>query len=107
MVNIKFNPKYLQLEVIGHAGSGKKGEDIVCSAISTLFYTLGETLMQSAEMLVESPVVVDKEGNGVIVCTPKAEYEGNIACIYRTVLIGLQMVAEHYPEYATFTVVEE
>ena len=33
MINIKFNPKTFTLDITGHAEHGKKGEDIVCSAI--------------------------------------------------------------------------
>ena len=104
MIHITFKPKTMELEINGHAGHGKKGKDIVCSAISTLFYTLGENLWQSAEMLHEEPLIKEEEGDGYIVCHPKKEYEGNIALIYRTVLIGMEMVAEQYPKNVKFQV---
>ena len=104
MINITFNPNTLELEVNGHAEQNEKGKDIVCSAISILFYTLGQTLIDSAEMLDGAPIVKDEEGNGYIRCTPKAGYEGNIACIYRTILIGMQMVAEEYKKFVLFSV---
>ena len=50
MLNITFKPKTLELEITGHAKYGNEGGDIVCAAISSLFYTLYETLNQSAEM---------------------------------------------------------
>lgn len=103
MITITFNPKTLELEINGHAEQNEKGKDIVCSAISTLFYTLGQTLLDSAEMLEEVPRIKDEEGAGYICCSPKVEYEGNIACIYRTILIGLQMVAEEYKNFVKFT----
>jgi uncharacterized protein YsxB (DUF464 family) len=104
MINITFKPKTMELAVYGHAGHGKKGKDIVCSAISTLFYTLGEALYESAEMLEEAPIFKDEEGDGYLACTPKEEYEGNIARTYWTILVGMQMVAEQYPKNVTFTV---
>lgn len=99
MINIKFNPKTLELKIDGHANQDEKGKDIVCSAISALFYTLGQTLYDSAFMLEEKPTIKHKDGAGYICCSPKVEYEGNIACMYRTILIGLQMVAKEYSDF--------
>ena len=104
MIHITFKPNTLELEIKGHAEHGKKGKDIVCSAISTLFYTLGESLMQSCSMLYEEPIIKDADGEGYIVCHPKEEYEGNIARTYWTILIGMQMVAENYPKNVKFKV---
>lgn len=106
MINITFRPKTMELEVQGHAGHGKKGKDIVCSAISTLFYTLGDSLMQYMDAMEELPIVKDDEGEGYISCKPKEEYEANISLIYWTVLNGIQMVAENYPKNVKFTVEE-
>ena len=96
MINIKFNPNTFTLDVTGHAEHGKKGEDIVCSAISTLFYTLGQALYESKHMMAEDIVFSDKNGNGHISCKPKAEYEANVALIYWTILNGFQLVADNY-----------
>ena len=104
MINITFRPKTMELEIKGHAGHGKKGKDIVCSAISTLFYTLGEALYESAEMLEEAPIFKDEEGEGYLACTPKEEYEGNIARTYWTILVGMEMVAQQYPKNVKFIV---
>ena len=104
MINITFKPETLELEIKGHAEHGKKGEDIVCAAISTLFYTLGEALNQSTEMLEKPPIFKDKNGKGILSCIPKKEYAGNIAITYRTILIGLELVANNYPKNVTFKV---
>ena len=104
MINITFKPKTLELEIKGHAERGEKGEDIVCAAISTLFYTLGEALNQSSNMLSKPPIFKDKDGEGILSCKPKKEYGGNIACIYRTVLIGMKLVANNYPKNVTLKV---
>lgn len=104
MINITFKPKTLELEVKGHAGQNEKGKDIVCSAISALFYTLAQTLLDSEEMLEEAPTIKEENGDGYICCSPKTEYEGNVAIIYRTILIGMQMVAEEYKNFVKFSV---
>jgi uncharacterized protein YsxB (DUF464 family) len=104
MINIEFNPKALQLDIKGHAGQEEKGKDIVCSAISILFYTLAQNLHESVEMLKEVPTIKNNDGEGYICCKPKEEYEGNIALMYKTILTGMQLVATEYPEFVTFKV---
>ena len=96
MINIKFNPNTFTLDITGHAGHGEKGEDIVCSAISTLFYTLGEVLYESREMLAEDIIFSDGDGNGHLSCKPKAKYEANVSLIYWTILTGFDLVAKNY-----------
>ena len=104
MINITFNPKTLELSLTGHAEHGNKGEDIVCAAVSTLFYTLGQALIESKEMLEDFPTLNDEDGNGFISCKPKPEYEGNISRTYWTILIGFQLLAEEYKENVTFEI---
>ena len=105
MINIKFNPTAFELDITGHAEHGKKGEDIVCSAISTLFYTLGEALYESRYMLEEDMVFSDEDGNGHLSCKPKAEYEANISLIYWTILTGFDLVAKNYKKNVKLKVV--
>lgn len=104
MLNITFKPNTLELEIKGHAKYGNEGEDIVCAAISSLFYTLYETLNQSADMQEKSPEFKDEHGDGYLRSYPKKEYEGNITCIYRTILIGLELIANNYTENVAFKV---
>lgn len=104
MINITFKPKTLELEIKGHAEHGEKGKDIVCAAISTLFYTLGEALNQSVDMLECEPIFKDEDGEGTLSCKPKEEYSGNIALTYRAILIGFELVANNYPKNVTFKV---
>lgn len=105
MINIKFNPKTFTLDVTGHAEHGKKGEDIVCAAISTLFYTLGESLYATRYMMAEDVIFDDEDGNGHITCKPKEEYEGNVSLIFWTILNGFQLVARNYKKNVNLKVV--
>ena len=104
MINITFHPDTFELKVEGHADHGKKGEDIVCAAISTLFYTLAEALCQSEEMMTAPLSFDESDGEGYIRCFPKEEYMGNISRTYWTILVGLQLVAHSYPTNVTFEV---
>jgi uncharacterized protein YsxB (DUF464 family) len=105
MINITFNPKTFELDITGHAEHGKKGEDIVCSAISTLFYTLGEALYESKKMMAEDIVFSDEDGNGHLSCKPKAKYEANVSLIYWTILTGFDLVAKNYKKNVNLQVV--
>lgn len=105
MIKIVFNPNTYALDVTGHAEYGKKGEDIVCAAISTLFYTLGESLYKSRQMIEDDFIFENEDGNGHIECKPKAEYEANVSLIYWTILNGFELVAENYKENVTLHIV--
>lgn len=104
MINIEFNPKTFELNINGHAEHGKKGEDIVCSAISILFYTLAKSISNCREMLQEEMVFEFDDGNGKLSCKPKAEYEANISLIYWTILNGFQLVADNYKKNVSLVV---
>lgn len=105
MIRITFTPETLELSIKGHAKHGKKGEDIVCAAVSTLFYTLGEALSESREMLTKEAVFKDENGKGLISCVPKPEYEGNIARTYWTILTGLQLLEKNYKKNVRLRIV--
>ena len=105
MIKIAFNPKKYEIKIIGHANHGKKGEDIVCAAVSTLFYTLGKALMDSSMMLQEPPICKDESGNAIISCKPKPEYEGNIIRSYWTILEGFDFLAKSYEKAVKLKIV--
>ena len=107
MVNITFNPNEFKLEIKGHAGQDEKGHDIVCSALSILFFTLAQSLNLSERMLEESPSIHMEYGNGQVKCQPKAEYVGNISLVYWTIMNGIELLVNEYPQYITFKVEDE
>lgn len=104
MIHITFEPDKLKLDIRGHAGQDEHGRDIVCSAVSILYYTLAESLNQSKEMLKRPATIKMNNGNGYVRCYPKKEYKGNIALIYWTVLNGISLLVEEYPQYIEFKV---
>lgn len=104
MIEIKFNPKELELSVTGHAGAAEKGKDIVCSAVSMLFYTLAQAVADSEDMLTEAPVIEIEDGNGSVSCKPKGVFLATMQRTYWTVLTGFELAAHEYKEYINFTV---
>lgn len=105
MINITFKPETLELEIKGHARQNEKGKDIVCSAISTLFYTLAKSVADSKSMLTKKPIIKYKDGNGYLKCKPKKEFEGNIAMSFWTILTGFELVANEYKDFVTLDIV--
>ena len=104
MINITFNPKTYTLDVKGHSNFDEKGKDIVCAAISTLFYTLSESINNASEMIDGDIICSNEDGNGHLEFKPKEEYEANVSLICWTILNGFEMMAEHYKEYVTLSV---
>lgn len=107
MIDITFNPKTYTIDITGHAETDEKGKDIVCAAISTLFYTLAQALYPYNDKTESGIDFSDEDGNGHISCTPKKEYEQNIILIYYTILSGFELVAENYKENVKFSVLEQ
>ena len=104
MINITFNPTQLKLDIRGHAGQDIEGKDIVCSATSMLYYTLAQSLNKSEEMLKRPCTIKINNGNGYVRCYPKKEYKANISLMYWTILNGIELLAEEYPQYIKFIV---
>lgn len=105
MIDIKLYPDAFKLDIVGHAEHGEKGEDIVCAAVSTLFYTLAEALYEVRSMMEEDIIFSDEDGNGHIECKPKSEYEANVSLIYWTIMKGFDLVARNYEKNVKIEVV--
>lgn len=84
------------LEVKGHADFGEEGKDIVCAAISILFYTAADILEDNKKML-ETFNYEMESGEGILFVTPKEKYQGNVQMILLTVLTGFNVMATNYP----------
>lgn len=108
MIDVCFlkKDKTISAQFTGHANAGAMGSDLVCCAVSTLFYTLAHALDGNKHML-EAFSVEDESGKGEITCTFKSEYEANIECIWDTILIGLYALQTNYPDKIKFFVKNE
>lgn len=106
MIHITFIPEKLELRVEGHSDFDKIGKDIVCAGISTLFYTLGEALNDSKDMLRGGHTFEDENGRGLIRCEPYKKYQLNIETMYKTVLTGMHLMAVNYPRNVEIEIIE-
>ena len=88
------------LIIDGHAGSGAKGEDIVCAAVSALAFTLLNCLKdEEAQGTVKLKREIVRDGYFCVEAHALGDSEERIEIITDTVLTGLYAVAEEYPEY--------
>ena len=94
MININYTKKDngFTMDINGHAGSNEPGKDLVCCAVSTLFFTLANRIGGISD----EHSVSYKAGEGHIEARGK-----NILEPLETILAGLTTLSEQYPEYIT------
>lgn len=96
MTTVTFDPKAYDISFKGHADYAEKGKDIVCSAVSILCYTLAEALEKGNFLMkIEKSI---EEGECRVKAYPKPQYEANVQLVFFTILSGLTMLAEDYPD---------
>ena len=105
MIQVTYYRQYNRVIVEGHAGSGPKGHDLVCSAVSALALTLaGNVSYMESQDAVYGTVTELKEGNAEIQCTPYRRYKDSVAQIYRAICVGFELLATKYPENISYEV---
>ena len=95
----EYYDKYL-LIVEGHSAFGDKGKDIVCSAVSILVYTLLNMLKDEEadkRLILRREVVHD--GYFCVEIEPFDFSKQRTQGIVDTVIMGLALLNEEYPEY--------
>lgn len=97
MITIKPNDgTYLHgFRISGHAGFADVGKDIVCAGVSALAQTTAETLRRYTH-IIEST----KKGEMIVnIPTEKSWYS---AVIMHTFCVGIELLAENYPEHINY-----
>ena len=90
MIEILYDRKNMKLEISGHAEYAEKGKDIVCAAVTALAGTLERCMEEAGEGSCEW-----KEGE---ICFTASGTE-NLRPCFETVVTGLQLLAEEFPDY--------
>ena len=99
MVRISWKPEGF-LQVRGHAGSGEKGKDLICAAVSTLVLTLAaNTERMVREGWITAPVIRLTDGAALICGNPRPEYRESVGLVFGSICTGFHVLAEKYPEY--------
>ena len=86
------NGDALRLTVKGHAGYSENGDDIVCAAVSGIFYALSGYLANFGGGL---DVIALGSGFADIACSQSGEEAMKQACI------GLIQMQESYPDFVS------
>ena len=95
----EYYDRYLII-IEGHSGFNEKGKDIVCSAISILVYTLSEALKNEESdkrLLIKKEIIND--GYFYMEVEPFDYSKGRTKGIIETIVTGLCLLNEQYPEY--------
>ncbi len=100
MTTITYKPGEYSLEISGHSGYAAAGKDIVCAGISTLFFTLVEVAARAG--LPEKPRVWMGDGEAGVTVKPDPEHREKIDAVFETVVTGMKLMAEKFPEYVSF-----
>lgn len=105
MVKIRFyvdrNTKAIKFNATGHAESNEYGNDIVCSAVSILAYTLAQNINDAYNRghLKYNPTIIMQSGNAAINCKAKESRYSEIINIYRVIQTGYELLEKKYPQY--------
>lgn len=96
MVEITYSRKRLSIEARGHAKAERNeyGHDMVCAAVSTLMQAWGYAGMRTGHCM---DVVQDK-GYFLARLDPDATPSAELPSIFEGYVLGLQLVADNYPE---------
>lgn len=94
MTRVKYYEHYdeISVEIKGHAGYAEKGEDIVCSAVSTL----GQTLISYLNVDHDKFDYSMKEG--YIWCYAKGV---NVRTALNVIMTGFYLLSRDYPDYVS------
>lgn len=94
MLTFDYDRANCRLRLSGHAGSGPKGEDLVCAGVSTLACTLAASVEAlGREGKAEQVRIVLRPGFAEIRCVPRdpAAVRGAFDTVYR----GLELLARN------------
>lgn len=97
MVKVRFHAparNRLEFKAIGHAGSGPKGFDLVCAAVSAMVLTMLGGMETEARGLVEGTV---REGHCEVQVTVPEEMSDSLNTISRVFRYGFDRLAQTYP----------
>lgn len=107
MVEITYHRKYNRLTAKGHAYSGEEGHDLVCAAVSALMLTMaGNVSVLSRNRSAREPSINLGKGDAEVSCKPIRRMGNVVTLMFDTVCTGFQLLADQYPEYISYKVME-
>lgn len=108
MIEIVYDRDKHNVSAAGHAGSAEMGKDLICSAVSILFWTLGNNCYNLAdEFKNREGLVVELKPGSSLISLPKSSSESDddiIRYTFDTLCCGFEFLAHEFPEYVSYTV---
>lgn len=105
MIQVTYDRTHHRLVAKGHAGSGPKGHDLVCAAVSALVMTLGSNVADlTADGKVHRQVLQLEPGDSFISCIPKGKLGPVVTLIFDAVCSGFQLLETLYPAHIRYNI---
>lgn len=106
MIQVTYDRKHHRVVAKGHAGSGPKGHDLVCAAVSALVMTLGANVADLAtDGKVHRHILQLEPGDCFISCIPNGKIKPVVSLIYDAVCTGFQLLETLYPQHIHYNMV--
>lgn len=107
MTRVRFSGRdggYL-FKCCGHAGAATKGQDIVCSAVSVLCYTLAQSAINlyNEGLLSEEPITNIKDGFVEIKMKPHRDAKAEVGRTIAVIETGFLLLSRTYPDFVSLT----
>ena len=104
MITVSYHRKWHRLSVEGHAQTGEPGHDLVCASATILVRTLAAHVaeLSTDRRYVREPHIKLEEGYAEISCKPVHRYTNMVELIYGSVIRGLLLLSEQFPEAVTY-----
>ena len=90
----------IHMTLKGHSEAAPKGEDLICSAATMLAYTVGQAVqfMYMSDKLKKKPKIQIKDGEAVVIATPKEEAYAEVLLAFWVAQCGAHVLCSNYPE---------
>ena len=99
MIEIIFStiaPNVCRLKIVGHSGSAKKGEDIICAAVSAL----AQTFIGGCEAELDAKAEGEmKPGDLDVTVNVLSEKVSELQAVYNVFNFGFRKIAQAYPKH--------
>ena len=96
MLKVEYFPRIPALSLAGHAGSGPKGQDLVCAGASALFFALIGYLDSLGE---EFEPEIFKYGDRInITLDPPISLMHDARLLLGAFALGFELLSEKYPD---------
>ena len=107
MIQAVYYRKYNRLTAKGHAYSGEEGRDLVCAAVSALMLTMAGNVGSLAKLgNAREPIIRLTKGDAEVGCKPIRKMVNIVTLMFDTVCTGFRMLADQYPEYISYKVMQ-